>query len=36
MSYCASYLYLFGGNGHAKKSELLLNDLNALEIEKDQ
>ncbi len=24
MGYCASYLYLFGGNGHAKKGELLL------------
>ena len=32
MGYCASYLYLFGGNGHAKKGELLLNDFYAFNI----
>jgi len=33
MAYCASYLYLFGGNGHnAKKAELLLNDFYAFNI----
>jgi len=32
MGYCASYLYLFGGNGHSKKGEALLNDLHALNL----
>ena len=38
MGYCASYLYLFGGNGHAKKGEVLINDCthSKVEIEKDQ
>ena len=32
MGYCASYLYLFGGNGHAKKGESLLADFYAFNI----
>ncbi len=36
MGYCASYLYLFGGNGHAKKGELLLNDFYAYNISTEQ
>lgn len=32
MGYCASYLYLFGGNGHAKKGESLLNDFYAFNV----
>eukprot|EP01083_Nonionella_stella_P101148 286366_1 len=36
MGYCASYLYLFGGNGHRKKGELLLNDFYAFNISTEQ
>merc|ERR1712165_609643 len=36
MAYCASYLYLFGGNGHAKKGELLLDDFYAYNIANEQ
>ena len=35
MGYCASYLYLFGGNSYVKKGKLLLNDLYALKIGKE-
>ena len=36
MAYCSNYLYVFGGNAHSKKSQLLLNDLYAFNISTDQ